>query len=353
MVKKYLRNEHGYALIIALLAITVITVLGLSVLATAGASKSNVDREEKDQSAYYIAEAGLNLKKAELQKIESLFTSFQAQQKAEEEKNKMTSAAFIAAFKAYADSELQQVVKPTNYVATTSQCDAGTVCKEVFELRAAKAAVQTKVDITANDFIYTVTSTGFVDKQKRKIQSTLSYHLDAKAYKEAVNSFSKYAIHAIDTLTINKGIVTGALGFAQQPKEITNVKFPFGTDSADSYISAPSKEIYKGCKPSNQHICDNSYLSAAEAKGDIVFNDTALPTIPEFPVDEFPIDTTKYWDKKIPNTAKKISTDTLNGDYELNVSDLSKINHTIDIGENNVNLFFTSDLVLTNNVKFN
>lgn len=350
-MKKYLSNERGYTLIIALLAITVLTVLGLSVMAVTGASKKNVDREEKNQSAYYIAEAGLNQKKVELQKIETLFTTFQAQQK-ENEKNeaipKMTSDAFIAAFKAYADTELKEVVKPTNYVSKLTQCATGVVCKQTLELSTAKAVVDTAVDITNTNFDYTITSTGYVDNQKRKIRSTLSYNLEAKAYKEATKSFSQYAIHATDTLTIDKGTVTGALGFTSRPTTNTGKKFPFGNEQPSmASIHAPSGKIYESC----QSNCTNSYLKEAEEKKDIVFNDTNLPILPVFPENEFPNENATFWSGVKPAGAKLLlptNTNTLNGDYFIDSSNDTNRKHTLNIGSNTVNLYFPNGFNLAN-----
>lgn len=68
----YLQNEHGYTLIIVTLLIVVISILGLSLMATTATTLKQSDGERNNQSSFYIAEAGLVQKKKELQdKIEA------------------------------------------------------------------------------------------------------------------------------------------------------------------------------------------------------------------------------------------------------------------------------------------
>lgn len=60
------QNEKGYTLIIVVLAIVVISILGLGLMRTTGTTLKQSDSERVDQSAYYIAEAGVVQKKKEL-----------------------------------------------------------------------------------------------------------------------------------------------------------------------------------------------------------------------------------------------------------------------------------------------
>lgn len=356
MWKKYLENESGYALVIAILAISVIMILGLSVLATTNHSKNSVDREDKDQSAYYIAEAGLNLKKAELQKIETLFATFQAQQKENEKDEtikKMTSEEFVAAFKVSVSSQLGNATADTYYASELSQCTNKVNCSKLLERKNSLATVKTTANITNNSFSYTITSIGAVDQQKRKIATTLSYVLAAKAYKVANNSFTKYAIHAINTLTMTDGQIIGNIGFSgAQPNSQT---FPFsGNSGSVSYTGASSNTVYKACswwKNDNSNECGNdNYKTIATAvkNKDVVFNDTVLPNIPKFPFNEFPDlskepSTRKVWDSQIPNDAqtKFPSSGVLLGNYKLLHGDITNTTK-LTINNNTVNLYIDS-----------
>lgn len=61
MWNKLFKNEQGFTLVITILAIMLISILGLSLMTTTANSKKISQSEYVDQSAYYIAEAGLTL----------------------------------------------------------------------------------------------------------------------------------------------------------------------------------------------------------------------------------------------------------------------------------------------------
>jgi hypothetical protein len=62
-----LKNEKGYALLVALIAIVFITIIGFSLFTITNVTHSQSTNERKDQSIFYVAEAGLNIKEARLQ----------------------------------------------------------------------------------------------------------------------------------------------------------------------------------------------------------------------------------------------------------------------------------------------
>ncbi|WP_203333177.1 hypothetical protein [Planococcus beigongshangi] len=68
-LKETIRNQNGYALLITLLTLMLLTVLGLSLMAMA-MNTSKITKSERDsQSSYYIAEAGLVEKRAQINEI--------------------------------------------------------------------------------------------------------------------------------------------------------------------------------------------------------------------------------------------------------------------------------------------
>lgn len=361
MWKKYLGNEGGYALVIAVLAITMITILGLSVLATTTHSKNSVVKEDNNQTAYYIAEAGLNLKKADLQEIEKIYDEFQKEILAEQQNAinankdvpKMTSAQFIAAFKARVATKLNTVTAKTYYASSDSQCTGKTNCTKVLERENSMATVTTEAVITDTNFTYKINSVGSVNQQTRKIATTLSYALDAKAYKEKVvaDSFSKYAIHATGTLNMTDGQIKGNIGFSgNQPNSKT---FPFASNSGSlSYTGETTKKEYKACGwwKDDGSCGSDGYMTIADAvtNKDVVFNDPTLPNIPNFPTDKFPNlsespDTRKIWDDKTPTNPKKTlpSSGELSGNYQLNNNAITT-NMSLNIGSNEVNIYMDS-----------
>lgn len=67
--KKRLDNQSGYAMIITLLALLLITVIGASLMVM-GMNTARITKSERDnQSSYYIAEAGLVEKRAQINEI--------------------------------------------------------------------------------------------------------------------------------------------------------------------------------------------------------------------------------------------------------------------------------------------
>ncbi len=62
-------NEQGYSLLLAIFAIAIFTVLGLSIFTISANTKKISTNEREDQAVYYLAEAGLVEKKAELETI--------------------------------------------------------------------------------------------------------------------------------------------------------------------------------------------------------------------------------------------------------------------------------------------
>lgn len=72
-------NEQGYALFLTILVLSLVSVLGISLITiTSNANKITVS-ERSDQSLYYIAETGINLEKAKiLQTIEQIYDKLQS-----------------------------------------------------------------------------------------------------------------------------------------------------------------------------------------------------------------------------------------------------------------------------------
>lgn len=64
-----IQNERGAALLLVLLALTVLSILGLAIAGTSLANISQTSVVRENQSAYYIAEGGLTLALAEMEEL--------------------------------------------------------------------------------------------------------------------------------------------------------------------------------------------------------------------------------------------------------------------------------------------
>ncbi|MGE7689423.1 hypothetical protein ACQKMI_09440 [Lysinibacillus sp. NPDC097214] len=75
--KYLLKNEHGYTFLIALFVIVLISVLGLGLMFITSNTLNITKHERNDQSVFYIAEADLNVKRAEISnELESVLIPF-------------------------------------------------------------------------------------------------------------------------------------------------------------------------------------------------------------------------------------------------------------------------------------
>ncbi|GED19160.1 pilus assembly PilX N-terminal domain-containing protein [Kurthia gibsonii] len=343
-MRKYVKSNDGYALVIALLVITVVTVLGLGILTTTSSSKKLSEEENKDQTAYYIAEAGLNQKKEELKIAKDVYDKFVESIKDQ----KLTKEQFLNQLRTVAEDKLKNQLKPIEYGA------------DVFNRKNAKANVKTVMTVSETELKFTITSTGIIkstdsaNEKKRTVQSVDSYNL-AITEKPAEEEFgtSKYVVHALGDLSIINGKIVGNLGFAQ-PQTTSNT-FPFIGNSGDAYyIGGTSKTTYKPCPWwENSNTCGNtSYknISVAVKNGDAVFNDSELPKIPEFPKEKF-ISLDKITDFSLPNSSfeKPSMSDVQSGlpnlqtipsgKYKVTVNDFINKND-INIGSNDVTFVF-------------
>ncbi len=65
-MKKLIRNELGYSMVLVIMLIFFVSIIGLSLINLNANSMKISKNEEIDQAVYYIAEAGLNVKIAKL-----------------------------------------------------------------------------------------------------------------------------------------------------------------------------------------------------------------------------------------------------------------------------------------------
>lgn len=314
-MRKYVKSNDGYALVIALLVITVVTVLGLGILTTTSSSKKLSEEESKDQTAYYIAEAGLNQKKEELKEIPNLYNEYIKNK----DIKKMKEADIIKAF-------LKEIKnKPILNKETIYR-------EDIFKRKNAEAKVIVTIP-SETELKFTITSTGIIksndssNEKKRTVQSVDSYKL-AITEKPAEEEFgtSKYVIHALGNFSFIGNVIKGKLGFKQSSQGKANI-FPY--EGWGSYYGTKDN-------PYNR----NTALEDGIANGDLVFNDSELPKIPDFPKEKFiSLDTIT---QPANNTNIKQGLPTKDpipsGSYKITRADLDSASN-LNIGNNNVDLY--------------
>ena len=260
---KKLKNEQGYALAIAVLVITILSILGISLMTTTGNSKKMANKEQENQAAYYIAEAGLNLKKAEIKKAADQF-------------RKETAG--------WKDSKLEEALKqpPKISTSTTYNSKNSNGTNKVFDTNNASAKVtveyttESGVKTTTDNqtkavqnYIYKIKSVGTIDNQKRTITSTMSYDLTVNSEEQAkpdeeiegyypIEGIPEASIHALESFSYNQASLSGPLYFGFKNINLSEF-FPFNKDASidsgkythDGRISTKLNCANKKCITSN------------------------------------------------------------------------------------------------------
>lgn len=321
-MRKYVKSNDGYALVIALLVITVVTVLGLGILTTTSSSKKLSEEESKDQTAYYIAEAGLNQKKEELKEIPNLYNEYIKNKDIKEMKEADIIKAFLKEIKN----------KPILNKETIYR-------EDIFKRKNAEAKVIVTIP-SETELKFTITSTGIIksndstNEKKRTVQSVDSYKL-AITEKPAEEEFctSKYVVHALGDFKFDGGSIVGNLGFKQSEKDKPSI-FPFsGTYGT---FQGKSGKVYACATWDKTKDC----LNPGIANGDLVFNDSELPKIPDFPKEKFISLDTITQPANNTNIKQGLPTERPipSGSYKITRADLDSAND-LNIGNNNVNLY--------------
>lgn len=208
-MRKYIKSNDGYALVIALLVITVVTVLGLGILTTTSSSKKLSEEESKDQTAYYIAEAGLNQKKEELKDAKVVYDDFVTSVK----NQKLTKEQFVSKLRLFAEEKLSDQLEPIEYGA------------DVFNRKNARASVKTVMNVSETELKFTITSTGIIksndssNEKKRTVQSVDSYNLNISDNGDRLGKYTAYLSGSNNALSMSggKSYIQGDIGFSAPP----------------------------------------------------------------------------------------------------------------------------------------
>lgn len=98
-------NERGYVFIVTLLLITLISVIGFGLMTITKNTLKVTTHEQADQSVYYIAEADLNVKRADINaELETLFQTFLDKYNEDDEFD--IYKEFLSAAEVYMDNKL-------------------------------------------------------------------------------------------------------------------------------------------------------------------------------------------------------------------------------------------------------
>ncbi|WP_332649391.1 DUF7305 domain-containing protein [Lysinibacillus sp. 54212] len=121
-------NSKGYALYLTILTIFLISILGLSLLTVTANSNKTTVNERYDQSIYYIAEAGINLEKSKISEVlNELYTSLISSFNSLTYKEQKAVLDSYGSFENYYYDQIKsQFCNQYNLLTKTSKCSFNT-----------------------------------------------------------------------------------------------------------------------------------------------------------------------------------------------------------------------------------
>lgn len=258
-MKLFTRSEDGFTLLGVLMVLAIFSILGFSILAVTAGSVKLSDSERDDQSVFYIAEAGLVEKVAE---IEGIVDS--AYEKVSDRYNRLTSKE-----KANFDFEVEF------YKEVTEKILLGTTKLSAFESNFEEnpeATVSISRINTENPPSYKVESEGKIGKSKRKVYTVVSLNWDENEDEDSQIiedilfyskkfSFHGNSVNAVSGSVIMDGIETHSLNGGSS-LNITNMYFN-GPVKMDGGSASFGSEIKPG------HIYVNGDLDFWEGRRNV------------------------------------------------------------------------------------
>ncbi len=210
---KLANNQYGYTLIIVIMALVVISVLGVGLMGTTATTLKQSNNERVNQAAYYIAEAGIVSKKKSLDQAVNIAyndTKSRYNQLSNEQK---LSFDFENEFY----STVQKSIKESTTYFSNFEQNSG---------ESPKATVSINRVNREYPIIYKIKSIGEIGRNKRTVVQSYTVTLDANVKEETLNFSNKYAVHVSDKITLEESgnIFEGEI--ATESNNIKNISIP-------------------------------------------------------------------------------------------------------------------------------
>ncbi|WP_397539479.1 PilX N-terminal domain-containing pilus assembly protein [Rummeliibacillus pycnus] len=212
-------NENGYTLIIVIMALVVISVLGLGLMGTTASTLKQSDSERTDQSAFYIAESGVVQKREELNKVVENAYHF-TKDNFVTDKNKSFEENlnnFKNIFFANVNTEINRR-KNSKYVNYEQQLNSDQ------KPYADVTVVESKV--TSNS--YEIISTGWIKQKHRTVAQMFT--INFKDPDPPNNSISEYAVHVKNGITVK-----GSANIYPKPISVATESTPSAVNIQDKF----------------------------------------------------------------------------------------------------------------------
>ena len=383
-----MKNEKGYALLISIFAIVIISIIGLGLISVTANSNQTTVHERQNQSLYYVSEAGINLLKADIvQQFNQIL------EKAKNDVNKLetkqqTLENYINAFNNHLPSLFC-------FNSTQTSCGDNFVIEyNSFGMRNGK---KPKANVSANfkcpdiemKCKLILTSIGSVEgdaRNKRTVEQVIEIDKTKILNKSQNSSSEQKEINALDFLKDFAIFSTGTIDFSKtytkkekdKEKTIENESEIDGSigstlESESDYISL-NEDILDDIKSKYN---DTKLVDVSRYKG--IDLNQLLPKFPESPIEKKPIinmfpsynDTVKNSAQSVNIKSKKIDIrnyqyakiDTINStedSIEIELKDGSEhtlfvdnltVKKTIDVsGDGTLNIIVRKEFILDGNI---
>lgn len=249
MKNKHNHRESGYTMIGVLIIFAIITVLGLSIVTLSFASIKTSTTERDNQSAFYIAEAGLTYQMAETeQKVMEIYESDQV----------------------YTEEDFFKRIKEL--------VEEGVEYNDFEKVNGVQPLAEVSIDLmggTDNQFI--MESTGKIGKQERTVRQSFSVVWEEKYTANGPYELPPFAVFTSGKISIPQGHINGDIGTLYTVEN--GVSFP---NSGATHIG----RIYvPGGKESNIVKIENSKITSEIKPIDKSYSMVELPPFPEIPAD--------------------------------------------------------------------
>lgn len=256
---KYLKQEEGYSLLLVILAIALLSVLGIMLLTLTANSLKISTSERDDQSVFYIAEGGLNSTKSKVEQLAKI--TYDQNRKdfnklpLDKRKPEKFKLDFIDAF--------ERSLKKTFEENTQSTYTTTVTFDEQFKEK--PIANVTIVQENTEPLQYKITSVGSIGKKTRAVAQTITVNLGSGT--ETGPAFSNAAaIHAIDNIVLGGGKFNG---------DVVSERGNIAIKQDDTKISGKiGTTLDKFSKPDWMTITN-------EIIGNVAFPEDILPPFPD------------------------------------------------------------------------
>lgn len=208
--KSYFKNECGNALVITLFVVVLITTLGLSLVTITSNTLKVSTNERTDQAAYYIAEAGLVERKAELTtEINNAYSA------ALEEYKKQLTKSSNKGLPKQEVIRFQNIFKPILQENVSLASATYTDFEKHFS-KEPKAEVAIQQEEQESKIIYTITSTGILGESNstsRIVTQKVIVDLNSASSNGNTSGGGNYAVYARNQIKYAyEGIKYGVVG---------------------------------------------------------------------------------------------------------------------------------------------